>query len=84
MDQLKNHQLPFHLGTIINFKGILLGIYEAPNLSEREDIGIIFWQNHTQTKIKQNTWKSWNTNISELNTKIFHVYSAIVYNHYGQ
>ena len=43
---------------MIEFKGNLIGFYNSPDMFQREFIGVIFWQNYTQTKIKQDNWKT--------------------------
>ena len=42
-----------HLGQLIVFKGMLIGIYKSPNLFDREDFGLIFSRNFIQSQIQQ-------------------------------
>ena len=42
-----------HLGQLIVFKGMLIGIYNSPHLFSRKDFGVIFSRNFTQSQIQQ-------------------------------
>ena len=42
-----------HLGQLIVFKGMLIGIYKSPHLFSRKDFGVIFSRNFTQSQIQQ-------------------------------
>ena len=42
-----------HLGQLIVFKVMLIGIYKSPNLFDREDFGLIFSRNFIQSQIQQ-------------------------------
>ena len=44
-------------------------------------MGIIFWQNHTQTRIKQTNMEGWNTSIYKSDFDKYYDHSAIIYNH---
>ena len=65
---------------------MLLGIYNLPNLFKREYVGVVFWQNNTMTKIKQDLWESENSTFmydEYDDTEILENYNeVIVYNHY--
>ena len=71
-----------NLGQIIEFKGLLLGIYNIPNLFKTEYVGVIFWQNNTVTKIKQDLWERKNSALmyDDLEMEAFN--KVIVYNYY--
>ena len=56
------------IGTLLEFKGVLIGFYKWKNLYPSEDIGVVFWQNYTQTKIQLRRHQGF-------------IRSAIVYNH---
>ena len=43
----------FHLGQLIVFKGMLIGIFKSPLLFQQKHFGIIFSQNFTRTEIEQ-------------------------------
>ena len=66
---------------MLNFKGVLLGIYNVQDIFKLEYMGIIFWQNHTQTKIKQTNMEGWNISIYKSDFDKFYDHSAIIYNH---
>ena len=42
-----------HLGQLIVFKGMLIGIYKSPHLFDRKDFGLVFSKNFTQSQIQQ-------------------------------
>ena len=45
--------VPLQIGQLIVFKGMLIGIYKSPDLFDRNDFGIIFSRNFTQSQIQQ-------------------------------
>ena len=42
-----------HLGQLIVFKGMLIGIYKSPHLFDRKNFGLVFSKNFTQSQIQQ-------------------------------
>ena len=73
-----------YLGQIIEFKGLLLGIYNAPNLFQREYVGVIIWQNNSVTKIRQDFWKNEEYIPLRADEYDFDYHNgAIVYSHYN-
>ena len=42
-----------HLGQLIVFKGMLIGIYKSSHMFDRKDFGLVFSKNFTQSQIQQ-------------------------------
>ena len=44
---------PLQLGQIVQFKGMMIGIYKSPELFHTKHFGLVFSRNFTKSQIKQ-------------------------------
>ena len=66
-----------HLGQLIVFKGMLIGIYKSEHLFESKDFGLAFSKNFTQSQIQQKIEDRDPMANSKIDLRRFHI--AIVY-----